>query len=119
MSSSNRSRRGSQYAIYPLPFFDADRRSAWAVQASGDYSADCELGEKYAFEFLNSCDGTHGWTALLPQIVADMIGRGPDGVFPDGQPKTNGVVIGFMGTIGKALAKNTASPHTARFAFYN
>jgi hypothetical protein len=104
MSSSNLNRRTSQYAIYPLPFFDRKRLSTWAVQPSGNYSADCELGEKYAVEFLNSCDGTLGWSALLPAIVADMICRGPDGVFPNGHPKTNGVVIGFMGTIGKALA---------------
>ena len=106
MSSSNLNRRTSQYVIYPLPFFDADRRSAWAAQPSGDYSADCELGKKYALEFLNSRDGTAGWASLLPQIVADMICRGPGGVFPNGHPKTNGVVIGFMGTIGKALASN-------------
>jgi hypothetical protein len=89
------------------------------VQPSGDYSADCELGEKYALEFLNSRDGTAGWASLLPQIVAEMIGRGPDGVFPDGHPRTNGVVIGFMGTIGKALAKNAGLLQTSRFAFDN
>jgi len=39
----------------------------------------------------------------LQNIVADMIRAGPDGAFANGYPKINGVVIGFMGTIGKAL----------------
>ena len=34
----------------------------------------------------------------LTQIVCDMIGAGPSEA-----PKANGVVVGFMGTIGKAL----------------
>jgi hypothetical protein len=37
------------------------------------------------------------------QIVIGMIGAGPSGHWLDGAPKTNGVVVGFMGALGKAL----------------
>ena len=93
----------SQYEQYRLPFFDAKRLSTWAVEPTGDYSADVETGRAYAIEFLQSNDGTDGWTTLLTQIVCDMIGAGPSGHWADGKAKTNGVVVGFMHTIGKAL----------------
>jgi hypothetical protein len=32
-----------------------------------------------------------------------MIRAGPDGAFADGHPKVNGIVIGFMGQIGRAV----------------
>jgi hypothetical protein len=73
------------------------------VKPTGDYTAGCEKGQHYAVEFMESCDGTIGWSSLLPQIVADMIRAGPTGAFPDGYPKTNGIVIGFMGVIGRAM----------------
>jgi hypothetical protein len=40
----------------------------------------------------------------MAPIVADMIRAGPSGTFADGQPKVNGIVIGFMSTLGNALA---------------
>ncbi|MGA2494665.1 MAG: hypothetical protein ABSF67_17245 [Roseiarcus sp.] len=93
----------SLYERYQLPFFDVKRRSTWAIKPTGAYSADCETGCAYAIKFLRSNDGSLGWTTLLTQIVNDMIGAGPSGHWADGKAKTNGVVVGFMGTIGKAL----------------
>jgi hypothetical protein len=93
----------SQYDLYLLPFFNAESRSTWAVQSTGNYTEDCQLGRRYAIEFLKTCDGTVGWSSLLQQIVADMIRAGPSGSWADGHPKINGIVIGFMGTIGCAL----------------
>ena len=98
-----RQRSRSQYKRYPLPFFNADTLNTWAVQASGDYEADIVTGRHYAIEFLKTADGTVGWTSLLPAIVADMIRAGPSGTWGDGSPKVNGVVVGFMGVISKAV----------------
>jgi hypothetical protein len=92
----------SQYELYPLPFFNADAHCTWDVKPTGDYTVDCETGRRYATEFLQSCDGTLGWTWLLQSIVADMIRAGTDGTFPSGHPTVNGIVIGFMGVIGRA-----------------
>ena len=93
----------SQYERYPLPFFAAARLSTWAVKPTGRYSEDCQTGRAYAVEFLKSCDGTVGWGSLLASIVGDMIWAGPSGTFADGTAKIDGVVVGFMSTIGKAL----------------
>lgn len=93
----------SQYEKYPLPFFDRARHSVWAVKPTGNYGDDCETGKRYATEFLRSCDGTVGWSTLLPQIVVDMIGAGQTDTWPDGHTRANGVVVGFLSTIGKAL----------------
>jgi len=87
-----------------MPFFDRAALCTWKVLPTGVYSDDCETGKAYALEFLNSCDGTVGWTTLLAQITRDMILVGPDTKFANGEPSTNGIVVGFMGTIGKALA---------------
>src|SRR5437588_6536436 len=100
---SHRRSTKSQYERYPLPFFAREKLSTWTVEPSGDHAVDCATGREYALEFLRSCDGTVGWTALLPHIVADMIRAGPSGTFANGESKINGVVIGFMSTIGKAL----------------
>ncbi|HEV2550805.1 MAG TPA: hypothetical protein VGU20_26065 [Stellaceae bacterium] len=97
-------RQKSQYELYPLPFFNADTLSTWDVRPTGNYAADCKAGQAYAIEFLKSCDGTNGWAALLQNIVADMIRVGPEGIWPDGAARLNGIVIGFMGTIGRALS---------------
>jgi hypothetical protein len=40
---------------------------------------------------------------LLPVIVADMIRAGTSGTWGNGQPTVNGVVIGFMAVIGRAV----------------
>jgi hypothetical protein len=93
----------SQYDLYLLPFFAAGCHSTWAVKPTGDYCKDCETGRRYAIEFLRSCDGTLGWSTLLTQVVGDMIRAGPDGNWPSGRAKINGIVVGFMGTIGKTL----------------
>jgi hypothetical protein len=85
-----------------LPFFERKSRCTWKVEPTGNYSEDHETGEAYAIKFLRSCGGTIGWSKLLPQIVGDIIQAG--------QP--NGVVIGFMPTIGNALncAQMAGSP---------
>lgn len=98
----------SQYELYPLPFFDRERHSTWTVKPTGDYSEDCETGRRYANEFLRSCDGSLGWSTLLTQIVRNMIGAGPDGIWPDGHVRTNGIVVGFFSTIGMSLALSYA-----------
>ena len=72
-----RQRQKSQYERYPMPFFNRKTRCTWDVKPTGDYFADCETGKAYALEFLKSCDGTVGWTSLLPQIASDMISAGP------------------------------------------
>jgi hypothetical protein len=92
---------------YPMPFFTAKKGGgicAWDVTPIGNYTADCETGHAFAIEFLKSCDKTYGWQSLLQQIVAEMICAGTNGAFPNGDPKVNGVIIGFMGVIGKAVA---------------
>jgi hypothetical protein len=94
----------SQYELYPLQFFNGKKRCTWDVTPTGDYAADCEKGKAFAIEFLKSCDGTSGWASLMPSIVSDMIGTSSDGRWPDGGTKSNGLVIGFMGTVGSALA---------------
>lgn len=43
-----RVRQKSQYELYPLPFFSAEKRSTWDVTPTGDYTADCETGTAYA-----------------------------------------------------------------------
>ena len=63
----------TQYELYPLPFFAAEKHSTWAVEPTGDYAKECDAGRAYALEFLKSCDGTVLWTSLLGQIAADMI----------------------------------------------
>jgi hypothetical protein len=93
----------SMYDLYPLPFFNGETRSTWDVSPTGDYGADCEKGRTYAIEFLKTCDGSLGWSTLLSHIVSCMVGAGCTR-WPDGHPKTNGIVIGFVGTIGKYLA---------------
>jgi hypothetical protein len=97
----------SQYERYPLPFFNRD--NTWDVTPSGDYAADCATGARYAREFLRSCDGTAGWASLLAHIVADMIRAGTNGTFADGHPKVDGIAIGFMSVIGRAVAKSPAT----------
>lgn len=99
----------SQYDRYPLPFFDAEHRSVWAIEPTGGYSVDYETGRAYAIDFLESNDGTVGWATLLAQIVRDMIGAGPSGQWGDGQAKTDGIVTGFMNTIGRALCASDTS----------
>jgi hypothetical protein len=89
----------SQYDRYPLSFFDRKAHSTWAIKSTGNYSKDCEIGHKYAVEFLNSCDGSVGWASLLQSITRDMIER----EVTQERPTSNGVVIGFMGVIGAAL----------------
>jgi hypothetical protein len=98
-------RQKSLYELYPLPFFNAEKRSTWDVAPTGDYVADCKTGRVYAVEFLRSCDGSVGWSTLLANIVADMIRAGPSGTFPGGHLRVSGLVIGFMTTIGEATCE--------------
>ena len=84
-----RQRQKSQYERYPMPFFNRKTRCTWDVKPTGDYFADCETGKAYALEFLKSCDGTVGWTSLLPQIASDMISAGPqEPPLPGGFPRS-------------------------------
>jgi hypothetical protein len=101
---SKRQKQKSQYELYPLPFFDGKTLCTWAAKPSGDYTADCEVGRKYAVAFLQSCDGTVGWSSLLAPILADMFRAGHAGVRPDESIRLDGIMVGFMSTIGKVLA---------------
>jgi hypothetical protein len=97
----------SLYELYPLPFFNRQKRCTWDVKPTGNYGADCETGRAFAIEFLKTCDGTIGWAHVVSMIMVDMIIAGPDGVHGDGSPKTNGIVIGFLGVIGRTLSALT------------
>ena len=97
-------REKSKYELYPLPFFDAEAKNVWCVRSTGNYVKDCEIGREYGYEFLKSCDGSNGWRTLLSDIVGDMTRAGPSGRYPDGRPRINGIVIGFMTVIGGAVA---------------
>jgi hypothetical protein len=90
----------SQFEKYPLPFFDRDGLSTWAVEPSGDYAADVATGRRYAWEFLRSCDGTAGWARLSPAIVQDMIRGGSN----------DGIVTGFASALGEAVTQ-FVGPH--------
>jgi hypothetical protein len=98
-----RQRQKSLYELYPLPFFDRKRRCTWAIEPTGRYEEDYAKGRLYGLEFLQTCDGTVGWSVLLSNIVSDMICAGPRGSFPNGDPKVGGITLGFMRTIGEAL----------------
>jgi hypothetical protein len=102
-----RKKSKSQYDLYPMPFFNKKRRCTWDVKPTGDHTADYRTGRSFAIEFLRSNDKTYGWASLLPQIVADMICAGPTGTFPNGDPKVNAIVMGFMQVIGAAAAHST------------
>ena len=93
----------SFYDIYPMKFFDKKTRNSWAVQPTGDHVADLETGKQFAADFLKSCDMTVGWGTLLPIIVADMVKAGPAFQWPNGRPKADGIIIGFMGVVTKAV----------------
>jgi hypothetical protein len=101
----------SQYELFPLSFFDAEKRSTWEVKPTGTYSDDYWTGNDYAIEFLESCDGSAEWASLLAQIVDDMIcaefdyGRGNRPIFAMGPLTINGVVAGFMEKIGRILCR--------------
>jgi hypothetical protein len=104
-----RRRNPSMFELYPLPFFDAKSPcSSWNIKPTGNYEADCQTGQQYASEFLDTWDGTHGWTMLLPSIVADMIRAGPTGTFANGEPKINGIVIGFVGVLSRIIERTIA-----------
>jgi hypothetical protein len=77
-----------------LPFFNDKDHCTSDVKPTGDYAADCETDEAYAIEFVKTCDKTYGWASLMQSITSDIIRAG----------SKNGIVIGFMGVIGSALA---------------
>jgi hypothetical protein len=109
-----RARVKSVFELYPMPFFNFDRRAQrrfWAVTPTGDYWADCKTGHHYGIEFLRSCDGTVGWSALVRWILLDIARAGSDdGAWPDGGLKSNGIVIGFLGVISDAVTGFATSP---------
>jgi hypothetical protein len=93
----------SQCELYPLPFFNGKTCCTWDVKPTGNYVSDCETGRRYAIEFLRTADGSYGWSLLLSDIVGDMIRAGPTGTYANGEPKVNGIVIGFMSTINRLV----------------
>jgi hypothetical protein len=102
---AKRVRQKSFYELYPMPFFKRETHDSWNVTPTGDYSKDCETGTRYALRFLETCDGTLGWSASLSSIIQDMIRKGPQGkTFADGDKSCGGLIVGFTSTIGKVLA---------------
>jgi len=75
-------------------FFQRQGSLHLGVKPTGHYAADCETGEAYAIEFVKTCDKNYGWASLMQSITSDRIRAG----------SKNGIVIGFMGVIGSALA---------------
>jgi len=93
----------------PLPFppleFIKDQpggihpRDFWAVSPSGNYDADCQTGARLAHAYITLlCEGKGGW-AILMSAVQDMIAKNDN----------NGLVVGFMGVISRALAASLLS----------
>jgi hypothetical protein len=76
----------------------------WAVKPTGDYAVDYQTGKEFAFQFLESNDRTYGWTTMLTEVVGDMIRADEGEKWRDGRTKMNGVVIGFLNTLGKLLS---------------
>lgn len=80
-----------------LPFVvspnDGTARNFWAPRPSGDYNADCGLGEQYAEATIPMMRDDHH---LLGQIVLGILEHGD-------KSRDRGLVVGFMGTISKRL----------------
>ncbi|MCC6948831.1 MAG: hypothetical protein IT539_13770 [Bradyrhizobiaceae bacterium] len=74
-------------------------RNWWVVAPTGDYSRDCEVGEKLALEYLAFETADKGGPGNLQQIVADMPRR------------LTGVEIGFLTMVSYAAG---AGMHRAR-----
>jgi hypothetical protein len=77
---------------------DIDERVNWfAVQSTGHYGLDCEVGQQCAYaliEHLRQGSESMGSHSLLSNVVLSMLKR------DDLQNEAKGLVIGFMGTIG-------------------
>jgi hypothetical protein len=50
------------------------------------HAAPARINGRYAHDFLRSCDGTIGWSAVLGWTVADMIHAGLYGTYANGEP---------------------------------
>ncbi len=66
-------------------------RIFWCVHPSGNYSEDCETGERYALLALDHMT-RHNFPALLPWAVFDMMRAGP---------KRSGIETGFLDTFAR------------------
>ena len=80
--------------IRNLPFVNDNGRygpvNFWAVEPTGNYCADYDTGEKYALMFLEHEKQSEYPCPSLGSVVRDMLKCGD----------TNGIVLGFMQTIG-------------------
>lgn len=97
MSKAERRRGSAEDALSHLPFVrwgDKGKREFWCVKPTGEWIADCAIGDAYAEWMLLSVPASE-LPRLLGWIVMSMIS--------DGQH--DGVVVGFMGTVGRAAAK--------------
>ena len=77
----------------PLPATGVD---FWAPRPTGDYARDCDLGTEWAKQALPHLRGEDGGR-LLAWIALGMAERG-------GGEAEKGLIVGFMGTVGEALA---------------
>ncbi len=109
---TGRRRRGA-LIFPPLKFVRSQpgrthpRRDYWAVEPTGQYMVDCDTGAAMAQDYLEYLveGGNSGWT-ILPDTVREIIARGDN----------SGLFVGFMGTIGQALAASMLrSPEVASF----
>jgi hypothetical protein len=106
---TRRERTQPFFEKYAMPFFDVKNRKFWSVTPTGNWTVDCDTGRDFAYRFLSSCDGTVRWSAMFSQIVQGMIGAGARR-WPDGEPRLNGITVGFLSNIGSVLSIALA-PH--------
>ncbi len=70
-------------------------RDFWAVEASGDYGADCETGGEFARVALDN----ENFPVLLGWVVLDMVDKGKESL-----KANNGLIVGFMTEIARHAA---------------
>ena len=77
-----------------LSFADASKRDLWALEASGDYAADCETGEEAGRELADYMR-SEGAPMVLGHVLRAMVARG----------QFSGVEVGFAHSIASAIGQ--------------
>lgn len=85
-----------------LPFVASRGRGngidCWAVESTGNYTRDCELGREYGRAFLvHMTWPNNGDMTLLSDIAADMAEKG--------ERFAPGIRVGFMSEVSEAVAR--------------
>jgi hypothetical protein len=85
------------------PKADVDNRVDWfAVQSTGHYGLDCEVGRECAYaliKHLRQGSESMGANYLLSNVVLAMLKR------DDLQNEAKGLLVGFMSTIGLCFVR--------------